>query len=70
MSNLPILTPKDIVRLLVEKGFVLDRINGSHHIYYHSALRKRIVVPFHVKDLPKGTMLSILKQAGIQKTEL
>jgi len=28
------------------------------------------VVPMHKKDLPKGTLLAILKQAGIDKNEL
>ncbi len=28
------------------------------------------VVPLHKRDLPKGTMLAILKQAGIDKEEL
>ena len=28
------------------------------------------IVPMHKRDLPKGTMLAILKQAGIDKEEL
>jgi predicted RNA binding protein YcfA (HicA-like mRNA interferase family) len=31
---------------------------------------KRLVVPMHNKDLPKGTLTSILKQADIDKNEL
>ena len=31
---------------------------------------KRVIVPMHNKDLPKGTFFSILKQAGIDKGEL
>ena len=30
----------------------------------------RVVVPFHKRDLPRGTLLEILKQAGISKVEL
>jgi predicted RNA binding protein YcfA (HicA-like mRNA interferase family) len=70
MSNVPSLTPSDIIRLLMEKGFVLDRTSGSHRIFLHPISNKRVVVPFHKKDLPTGTMLSILKQAGISKDEL
>jgi predicted RNA binding protein YcfA (HicA-like mRNA interferase family) len=29
-----------------------------------------VVVPLHKRDLPKGTLLEILKQAGISKEEL
>jgi predicted RNA binding protein YcfA (HicA-like mRNA interferase family) len=31
---------------------------------------KRVMVPLHKKDLPKGTLHNILKQAGIDKNEL
>jgi predicted RNA binding protein YcfA (HicA-like mRNA interferase family) len=31
---------------------------------------KRVVIPLHNKDLPKGTLHSILKQAGIDKKDL
>jgi predicted RNA binding protein YcfA (HicA-like mRNA interferase family) len=29
-----------------------------------------VVIPVHKKDLPKGTLMEILKQAGIKKDEL
>ena len=70
MPKLPSLTPQKIIKILESKGFVLDRIKGSHHIYYNLKLKRRVVVPLHKKDLPKGTLLEILKQAGISKEEL
>jgi len=70
MSKFPSLTPRKIIKVLENKGFVLDRIKGSHHIYYHPETKKRVVVPLHKRDLPKGTLLEILKQAGISKEEL
>jgi len=70
MPKTPSLTPQKIIRLLEKKGFVLDRTKGSHRIYWHPETRKRVVVPFHRKDLPLGTMLEILRQAGIGKEEL
>jgi len=33
MSDLPILTSAKIIKILQSKGFILDRIKGSHHIY-------------------------------------
>lgn len=33
MTKVPSFTAKEIVKLLHQKGFVLDRIKGSHHIY-------------------------------------
>jgi predicted RNA binding protein YcfA (HicA-like mRNA interferase family) len=70
MSKLPVLTPEKIERVLKKKGFILDRARGSHRIYYHPETKRRVVVPFHKRDLPKGTLLEILKQAGITKEEL
>ena len=70
MSRIPSLTPRDVIRILKKKGFVLDRIRGSHHIYYHPQLKKRVVVPLHKKDLPRGLLLEILKQAGIDRDRL
>lgn len=56
--------------MLEKKGFVLDRARGSHRIYYHPETKRRVVVPFHKRDLPKGTAMEILKQAGISREEL
>lgn len=70
MPKLPSLTSSDVIRILEKKGFVLDRIKGSHHIYFHSRLNRRVVVPFHKRDLPKGTLHEILKQAGITNEEV
>jgi len=55
----------EIIKLLENAGFVLDRVKGSHHIYYNLLNKKRAVVPHPKKDLPYGTAKSILKQAGI-----
>ena len=70
MPKLPTLTPQKIIKVLEKKGFVLDRTKGSHYIYYKKETKKRAIVPVHKKDLPKGTLLEILKQAGISKEEL
>ena len=66
MSEHKVFTPQKIEKLLFGNGFVLDRIKGSHHIYINRIKKVMIVVPFHKKDLPKGTAHSILKQAGIK----
>ena len=70
MSELPTITSARIIKILKSKGFVLDRVKGSHHIYYLPETKIRVVVPFHKKDLPKGTCLAILKSAGIDIKEL
>ncbi len=70
MPKLPALTSKKLIRILEKLGFQLDHKTGSHFIFYDPKTKRRAVVPFHNKDLPKGTCLSILKQAGITKNEL
>ncbi|MFQ5976308.1 MAG: type II toxin-antitoxin system HicA family toxin [Candidatus Hydrothermarchaeales archaeon] len=70
MPKLPSLTPQKIIKIIEKRGFVIDRIKGSHHIYYHSGTKRRVVVPLHKKELPKGTLLEILRQAGLSKEEL
>jgi predicted RNA binding protein YcfA (HicA-like mRNA interferase family) len=57
---------QEIIDLLKNAGFVLDRVKGSHHIFLHPQNNKRAVVPHPKKDLPIGTARSILKQAGIE----
>ncbi len=64
-------SPQYLIRLPESKGYILKRISGSHHILFHPHLRKTIVEPMHgKKDIPTGTFLSILKQAGISKEEM
>lgn len=70
MGNLPSLTPKELIKILERKGFVLKRVHGSHHYFIHPASGKITVVPMHSKDLAKGTQYAILKQAGIEKNEI
>ncbi|KAA0245039.1 MAG: addiction module toxin, HicA family [Candidatus Brocadia sp. AMX2] len=68
--NFPPLTPQQVIKLIERKGFILDRTKGSHHIYYHPENKRRVVIPFHKKDLPIGTLHEILKQAGISREEI
>lgn len=70
MTEVPALTPRKIEKILLKLGLVLGRTRGSHRIYYRSVDKKRVIIPFHKRDLPKGTALEILRQAGIKKEEL
>jgi mRNA interferase HicA len=70
MSILRSYTPKELIKVLESKGFVLKRVHGSHHYFIHPFSGKITVVPMHNKDLAKGTMHAILKQAGIDKDDI
>lgn len=58
------------IKILEQKGFKLVRIIGSHHIYRNFETKRMTIVPYHKKDLPRGTFMELLKQAGIKKNEL
>lgn len=70
MSSKPSVTPDDLIRILRKHGFEFVRSKGSHQILKNRVTGKMTIVPMHKRDLPKGTLLAILKQAGIDKDEL
>lgn len=70
MSGTPALTPDELIRLLRKHGFEEVRSKGSHRIMKNRSNGKMTIVPMHKWDLPKGTLLAILKQAGIDKEDL
>lgn len=58
--------PKDLIKLLEQNGFVQINSNGSHRKLYNVETKKTVIVPFHNKDLKKGTEQGILKDAGLK----
>lgn len=70
MPKLPAISPKKLVKIFERLGFEVDHISGSHFVLYRAADKKRLTIPCHAKDLPKGTLLAILRQAGIDKDQL
>jgi len=55
-----------LIKLLRQHDFVFIRQSGSHAIFKNDRNKKKIVVPIHSKDIPKGTLHAILKDAGIK----
>lgn len=70
MPKLPVLNADKIIKFLKRRGFVLDRTKVSHKIYFNPETKRRVVIPYHKRDIPKGTLISILKQAGFNKKDL
>jgi len=70
-AKLPVITPRKLIKALQKVGFVIDHQTGSHLSMSHPDFPERFaVIPIHKKDIKKGTLMSILKQAGMSKTEL
>lgn len=65
MPSLPTLKPRVVEKILLRNGFSLKRYTGSHRIYHNEETNAIVVVPFHSKDIPKGTLGSIIKQSKL-----
>ncbi len=70
MPKLPAVKPREIIRFLERNGFVLDHTSGSHFVYYHPESKRRAVVPQHNREIPKGTLVSLLREAGFSREDL
>ena len=65
MSKIPQVSGRQVVKALSKIGYEKDRQKGSHIILRQSVYpHRRIVVPDH-KEIAKGTLRKIIKQAGL-----
>ena len=62
---------KQFARILESHGWVLVRVNGSHHVYMQAGNPARISLPIHKnEDLKIGLLKHFMKVAGISEFEL
>jgi len=54
-----------LVKQIKAMGWILVHTVGSHQQFKHPERPGKVTVPHPKKDLPIGTVRSILKQAGI-----
>ena len=65
------LTGKSFIKILEQKGWVLKRINGSHHIFSHAEKTEIISVPVHKNDdLKIGLQRKLMSIAEITEDDL
>ncbi len=58
---------KQIIKLIEEDGWILERTRGNHRHFSHLRKRGIVTVPGKLSgDLAPGTEHSILKQAGLK----
>jgi len=57
---------KELLKTLKEDGWFEKNQKGSHLQLEHSIKKGKVTVPIHGGDIPKGTLNSILKQAGLK----
>lgn len=54
----------DLIRLLKSHGFAVVSVRGSHH-KLRNAAGITVIIPHPKKDLGKGLVAAIRKQAGV-----
>ncbi len=57
--------PKELERILLADGWICKAQKGSHKHFVHPSKPGKVTVPFHNRDIPKGTEHNILKTAGL-----
>lgn len=71
MSKIPAVKPRRLLQILQKEGFFIHHQKGSHLVLKSkNDPMKRITLPMHNKDLKRKTLISILKQAGLNKDVL
>ena len=69
MSVLPQVSGREIVAALAKIGYEKDRQKGSHIILRQTPdPHRRLVIPDH-KEIARGTLRAIIKQAGLTVEE-
>jgi predicted RNA binding protein YcfA (HicA-like mRNA interferase family) len=70
MGGLKRLSGKAMCNVLEAKGWVLDRVSGSHHVYRHGDGRT-VPVPVHGnRTMKRGTQRSLMRLAGLEPHDL
>lgn len=60
------MTVREIIKQLKADGWVEYDSRGSHIQFKHPTKPGKVTVPSHSGDIPRGTLNSILKQAGLK----
>jgi len=59
---------RDVVRLLMDDGWIQVSQKGSHRQFEHGIKPGKVTVPGKMSDdVPRGTLKSILRQAGLEQ---
>jgi len=70
VEKLPRLKAGEITKILQQHGFILISQRGSHQKWRNSDTGKQVIVPYHKgKQLPLGTLRSIIEGSGIPEEE-
>jgi predicted RNA binding protein YcfA (HicA-like mRNA interferase family) len=69
LSKLPVVSGQELCKILGKIGYSIDHQTGSHIILRNeNPPHRRLTVPDH-KEIAKGTLRSIIRQAGLTLEE-
>ena len=69
--HLPVVKAKDLISYLCNRrGFVVERIRGSHYQLRHPATGRRLTVPMHREAIRRGTLREIMAAASLSPDDL
>ena len=69
MRKLPVVSGRELCKILKKIGYSIDHQTGSHIILRNEdSPHRRLSVPDH-KEIAKGTLRSILRQSGLSADE-
>lgn len=60
------MTSREVIAMIEADGWFQVRVKGDHHHFKHPTKTGLVTVPHPTKDIKKGTLNSILKQAGLK----
>ena len=64
-------TGKRMAKLAEQKGWILARINGSHHVFTKEGRIERVVIPIHGNQTLKiGLQRSLMRIIPVAEDEL
>jgi predicted RNA binding protein YcfA (HicA-like mRNA interferase family) len=70
VTKLPVVSGRDLAKALAKIGYLHDHQKGSHMILRHQAPpHRRITIPDH-KEIARGTLKNIIREAGLTLEEL
>ena len=71
MPKLPVLSGKEVIKILSKIGFVHVRTKGSHAILNKQTPKGKVTIPVPLhRELAKGTLKSIMNQAELALEDL
>jgi predicted RNA binding protein YcfA (HicA-like mRNA interferase family) len=68
MPKLVPISHRELARKLRAAGFVEIRTR-RHPVYHHESKDLTVPIPMHPGDVPKGTLRSIIREAGLTVEE-